>query len=364
MMRILYAETTAYGPSGAHFLEALEAMASRRECEFHFLDEAQYLAPADSLGERVARRVLGRPARGYRALNLALVSAAACLRPEIILIGKGAQFTPGALAAARRESGAALVNWATDDPFNSACNSRNLVRAIPLYDLYVCTRRAVMDQVASAGCRNVAYVRFGYKPALHYPEPPASAQEHRRFDCDVSFIGGADGDRAPYFEALVRALPEVKLHLYGGYWRRFETLASRARGFVEGREFRLAVGGSKIAVNLVRRRNRDDHVMRTFELAACGGFMLAERTATHQELFVENREAAFFDSPASMVDAVRAWLARDAARARIAAAGRCKVTGGRHTYADRLREILALARPLHGCRPESAAAVSFHHAAV
>ena len=42
-MRILYAETTAYAPSSAHFLEALEASVARGEHEFRFLDEADFI---------------------------------------------------------------------------------------------------------------------------------------------------------------------------------------------------------------------------------------------------------------------------------------------------------------------------------
>lgn len=114
------------------------------------------------------------------------------------------------------------------------------------------------------------------------------------------------------------------------------------------RDYRLAVGGAKIAVNLVRRANRDDHVMRTFEIPACGGFMLTERSSSHEELFSEDNEAAFFGSPDELVAKVRSYLVRDEARARIAAAGYRKITQGQHTYADRLAEIIEAARTVRG----------------
>ncbi|HVA82067.1 MAG TPA: glycosyltransferase [Candidatus Binataceae bacterium] len=338
-MRILYAETSAYLPSSAHFLEALGAMAERGECEFVFFDETKFLSAQASIPRRVARRVLGHPI-GYRALNAALVAEARRIRPDLVLIGKGAYFAPGTLAAVRDASGAALINWATDDPFNSANSTRELIESIPLYDLYVCTKRAIMDDVRRAGCANAAYVRFGYKPQVHFSEAPVSDAEHRRFDCDVMFIGGGDDDRAPYFETLIHAIPELRLHLYGGYWDRYPALRRYWRGEAIGRDFRMAVGGAKIAVNLVRRTNRDDHVMRTFELPACGGFMLAERTDAHQELFAEDREAAFFSTPEELAAKAREWLARYDARRAAAAAGWRRITQGRHTYADRLAEIL------------------------
>lgn len=346
-MRILYAETSDFLPVSAHFLEALEAMAERGECEFTFFDEASYRRPQRSIAGRIVRRIVGRPA-GYRALNAALAAEARRLHPDLVLIGKGAYFAPATLAAVRAATGASMINWATDDPFNPASSTRDLVESIALYDLYVCTKRAIMDDVRRAGCANVAYVRFGYKPQVHFPEAPANDDEARRFESDVTFIGGGDDDRAPYFETLVGAIPGLRLHLHGGYWNRYPKLHPYWRGNATGRDFRLAVGGAKIAVNLVRRANRDDHVMRTFEIPACGGFMLTERSATHDELFSADNEAVFFNSPDELVAKVRIYLGRDEDRARIAAAGHRKITQGRHTYGDRLAEIIQAARSVKG----------------
>jgi len=125
-------------------------------------------------------------------------------------------------------------------------------------------------------------------------------------------------------------------------------LRQYARGLVWGRDYRLAVGGAKIAVNLVRHANRDDHVMRTFEIPACGGFMLTERSSTHEELFHEDHEAGFFSSPDELVDKVGSYLAHHEERAMIAAAGHRKITQGRHTYGDRLAEIIEAAQTVRG----------------
>ncbi|MDB5108515.1 MAG: hypothetical protein JWM69_1456 [Candidatus Binatus sp.] len=349
-MRILYTETTAYYPSSAHFIEALEDLRARGECEFHFLDEAEFIKPARSFAGRIARRVAGWPPRGYRELNSALAEQTARFRPDVILIGKGRHFAPATLKAAKHLSGATLVNWATDDPFNRADNSRDLIESIPIFDLYLSSKFAAMSDIARAGCANVAYVKFGYKPSVHFRDSAATDAERDRFSCDVMFAGGCDRDRAPYFEALVRAIPEIDLHLYGAYWDRIPALRRYSRGFANGRDYRLAIGGAKISVNLVRRANRDDHVMRTFEIPACGGFTLTESTPIHRGLFADGVEAALFGSIDEFVVQVKSYLAREDDRDRIADAGYRKIVHGNHSYADRLSEILTLVRQLRVMR--------------
>ena len=82
--------------------------------------------------------------------------------------------------------------------------------------------------------------------------------------------------------------------------------------------------------------------------------MLTERSATHDELFSEDNEAAFFNSPDELVAKVRSYLGRDEDRVRIAAAGHSKITQGRHTYGDRLAEIIQAARSLKGLQRPAA----------
>jgi spore maturation protein CgeB len=96
----------------------------------------------------------------------------------------------------------------------------------------------------------------------------------------------------------------------------------------------------------VRRANRDDHVMRTFEIPACGAFMLTERTDTHLELFEEDREAAYFSSADELVSKVLYYLRHDSERMRISEAGYKKLSNGRHTYGDRLAQIIETAQAL------------------
>lgn len=337
-MRVLLVGSGKFYHVGAFFRKALEEL----DYEYTFVDEGKFLQPLQrSLIHKVAYRLLGRRPLTFWAFNKELLQKVQEFQPDVVLVTKGAHISPRTLHMIKKETGAFLVNYATDDPFNPRVSTRDLVKGIPFYDLYVCTKRAIMEDVRRAGCQNVVFVRFGYEPTLHFPEKPGTPEEIERFSSDVVFIGNADEDRVPYFEALAK-IPGLTLRLYGGYWDRHPLLRRYHQGFALGRDYRLALGGAKIAICLVRRANRDGHCMRTFEIPACGAFMLAERTEEHLELFAEDREAAYFGSHEELVDKVQYYLQREEERQRIAEAGYRRVIIGKNTYRDRLLEILQL----------------------
>ena len=84
--------------------------------------------------------------------------------------------------------------------------------------------------------------------------------------------------------------------------------------------------------------------MRSFEVPAMRGCMLAEDTSEHREMFGPNGEAViYFRSVPEMVDRARWLLENEAERKRLASAAHHRITGGRNTYADRLQTMLETA---------------------
>jgi spore maturation protein CgeB len=371
-VRILLFDTSAHGSPWPLFVEGVEAQSKTNPGQhiFRFVDEATFLEPQSigtraltrtldwitiNVGERRARtlayelaarflRYRRHPVR-YTEINRRLLEESRQFVPHVVLVVMGLHIAAQTLRAIKKETGAVLMNYSTDDPFNERISPRDVREALSLYDVYACTRRAVTDDVARAGCKNVQYVRFGYDPSVHFPETPVTTEERDRFASDVTFVGEGDADRVPFFRALLKAIPGLNLALYGGLWNLCPSLRHYHRGTVRGRDFRLALGGAKIAVNLVRAQNRDDHVMRSFEGPACGAFMLNERTEEHLALFAEGREAAYFESPEEFVEKIRYYLKNETEREQIRKAGWRKVRTGNNTYGDRLMQILRLVQP-------------------
>jgi spore maturation protein CgeB len=213
-----------------------------------------------------------------------------------------------------------------------------------VYDRLLVTREVNVAEVAPLNPR-VEFFPFAYEPSIHRPIsiPPGEAE---RWGVDVVFVGTYAPHRAAMLEWLVAAVP-ARYAVHGNSW---EKLGSRSplRPFVTFADVKLddqakALGGAKIALGFLRKENRDEYTQRTFEIPACGGLMLAERTAAHLALFREGEEAEFFDpdDPAELIAKVQDLLADPVRRERVRAGGMAALTRCDHTYDDRVRRLLA-----------------------
>ncbi len=236
--------------------------------------------------------------------------------------------------------GVRRLNFLTDDPWNPAHKASWFMKTLPMYDHVFSPRRANLPDLAEADCQKVSYVPFAYAPELHFPEPLTTTDEKERFASDVVFAGGADPDRVRYFEALMNA--DFDVTLYGGYWQRFQPTKARARGHADPPTVRKAIAGSKIALCLVRRANRDGHAMRSYEVPAMGGCMLAEDTAEHRQIFGgEGESVLYFSSITEMINKAH-WLRENAnERSRLAKCAHNLILSNGNSYADRLAAMLS-----------------------
>jgi spore maturation protein CgeB len=142
----------------------------------------------------------------------------------------------------------------------------------------------------------------------------------------VSFIGTPYDDRADTLTKLCDAGFPVTISGNPRQWARALSEATYAKLFRIGelyeREYREAIWRSKINLSFLTRSNQDEYTHKSFEIAACGGFLLAERSEGHLRKFKEDEEAVFFSDFDELAAKIRRYLPDEAARRRIAAAGR------------------------------------------
>lgn len=240
-----------------------------------------------------------------------------------------------------RSHGIPSACFLTDDPWNAQHHAPWFMRALKHYAHVFTPRLANVDQLNALNGPKVHYLPFAYAPDVHHPPPGWTGTEAGQWKTDVLFIGGADQERAD----LMRALADhgFNLSLWGGYWDRMQGLQPFARGHAGPAEFQKLIAAAGVNICLVRRANRDGHSMRSFEIPAIGGCMVVEDTAEHRGIFGPDNECVrYFANTAELVAKIRELLDDPLQQRRLAASALERIRAGRHTYADRLHEMIRL----------------------
>jgi len=174
------------------------------------------------------------------------------------------------------------------------------------------------------GAREVIKIQTAYEPTIHFPAEGAWGDKDR--DRGVSFIGTSYDDRPDFLTRLWRECGFPVVISGDRMWReRLDPEAARelyTGSELYGKDYREAVWRSRINLSFITHSNQDEFVHKSFEIAACGGFLLAERSAGHEARFVEGEEAVFFSGFEECAEKIRRYLPDEAARDRIARAGR------------------------------------------
>jgi len=266
-------------------------------------------------------------------LNRDLLHLAESEKPDILWADKLLWMRPRTLDRLR-SLGIATVSYMIDNPFGPRQDPgwRLYMKSIPHYDLHVVQRDKNIQDYRARGARDVIKIQTAYEPTLHYPPPEGWSDKDR--NRDVSFVGTPYDDRA---DTLTRLSGEFDVAISGNQrsWQRALSPEAFAKLYCEGelyqQQYREAIWRSKINLSFITHSNQDEFVHKSFEIAGCGGFLLAERSAGHMSRFKEDEEAVFFTGFDELAAKVRRYLPDEAARTRIAAAGHARgVRDGYH----------------------------------
>jgi spore maturation protein CgeB len=80
--------------------------------------------------------------------------------------------------------------------------------------------------------------------------------------------------------------------------------------------------------------------MRTFEVPACGGFLLSVKTEEAASFFEEDKEMAYFSTPEELKKKIDFYLKNEKIRKEIAVAGYKKLINSGYSYTDRVKKII------------------------
>lgn len=282
-----------------------------------------------SLKNRLLNPIAFRLSLGPHAtrLNRDILAAAERERPDLMWADKLLLLTPKTLQKVSA-MGVTTISYMIDNAFGPRRDSgwRMYVRDIPYFDLHVTQRDVSLGHYLERGAKNVMKVQTAYEPSIHYASPVPLTDADR--DREVSFIGTPYDDRAEILTRVSEAGLPVVISGNTRSWKRALTPVAFDRMYRFGElyedKYRESIWKSKINVSFLTKANQDEYTHKSFEIAGCGGFLLAERCAGHSAKFVEDKEAVFFGDEAELIAKIRQYLPDEPARTRIAAAGHAR----------------------------------------
>jgi spore maturation protein CgeB len=290
------------------------------------------------------RKVLHRAQVGpwVQSLNQAILRTAAEQKPDVFWADKLLGLRPQTLDRLRA-MGIPTVSYMIDNAFGPRRDPgwRLYRKCIPHFDLHVIQRDVNFRHYKDAGARDVVKVQTAYEPTLQFAPPQGWSDADR--NREVSFVGTPYDDRAETLAWLSEQGFGVAISGNERQWLRALGPERLARLYREGElyqeRYREAIWRSKINLSFLTHANQDEFVHKSFEIAGCGGFLLAERSPGHLARFREDEEAVFFTGREELAAKIRRWLPDEAGRERIAEAG-CRRAARDGYHNDRQVEVI------------------------
>ena len=298
------------------------------------LSDLRWFTRADgSYGQNDPSPPVQRVANNTRRLHdqLETLSSAGWTADLLIAQTWASTIEPGALSEVRERWGTFIINIAMDDRHQYwgrklGGHWDGTYPFIPHLDLTLTAAPECVEWYEKEGC-----------PALYFPEAsdpdifrpmPELPKVH-----DVCFVGGCYGIRGEIVTALRRA--GVKVAAYGSGWEGGRIATEDVpRLFAQSR---IVLGVGTIG------HCRDFYAlkMRDFDGPMSGSLYATHDNSDLHTLFEPGREIVLFRNTADCVEKVRHYLAYDAERDAIAAAGRTRAARD-HTWHSRFGRLISL----------------------
>ena len=345
-LKILYAAGLSPNDSSQYRLWALERLGHKVVS----LNAYEYEA-RNALARKVFFRMQAGP--WVARLNRDILAMAEHENPDVFWADKLLSLQPKTLEKLRA-MGIVSVSYMIDNAFGPRRDPgwRLYMRDIPYFDLHVVQRDKNIADYRERGARDVIKIQTAYEPTVHFP--PSEGWGDKDRDRGVSFIGTSYDDRPEFLTRLWKEFGFPVVISGDSQWKKRLTPEAAAALYTNSelylKEYREGVWRSKINLSFLTHSNQDEFVHKSFEIAACQGFLLAERSPGHAARFVEDEEAVFFTGFDECVEKIRKYLPDEAARERIAAAGRARAVRDGYGNDAQLGAIVERLRSILGAR--------------
>lgn len=313
------------------------------ETEFFALrDQATWESYFEKIVSHLSARILSIKKIIYKQSFTNLLNRINKFNPDLIFVVQGDDLATEVLKEVKKNFKSKIFLYYSDNPWISTARFHSyLWNNLPLFDCVFIFTKHLIPHLYFRGANKVEYLPFGFDPSIH-KEKSAPSELVSLFTSPVSYVGTWN----PYIESWLKELIPFGLKIWGNSWERSDTdiyniwKASGKTGHGQGEEVSFVAAHSDIIVNFIRSEHQAGQSMKTFELPACGGFVLSTRTDEQISFFKEKIHMDYFFTLEELKNKLRYYLSNKEDVIEIKK--NMKEIIQNHTYLNRAKTIIDL----------------------
>ncbi|MEW6066681.1 MAG: glycosyltransferase [Nitrospirota bacterium] len=268
-------------------------------------------------------------------MNKNLITRVKNIKPDVLMILKGETIQADTLWEIRKKTETLIINVFPDNPLYMG-----KFEAIEPCHYFFVKDSYILNTLKKAGLKNVFFLPQCTDPDVHKPMI-LDDKDRAQYTCPLSLIGSM----YPYRLKLMEQLVEFKPSIWGRGWSKVsnEEILKLYKGRdIRGTQKAKAICGSVISLNPHHPLNDIYGVnRRTYDIAACKGFQLADYRNDMEKAFKINQEIICFETLDELKKHIGYYLKHPDERNDIAEAAYKRVVN-KHTYEHRARQILEM----------------------
>lgn len=332
-------------PFGRGFLAESYARALQQNGHevFRFDSDRAYFQAGVYAGNRWCRRLLRKTL--WNRLNRTTLEVVRAVCPSFVLAFKAAFLNPATIRRIRIEEGVPIINYYPDNPYcgvpldprKTSAQRRDIIDCLREYTRVFTWEKGLVNRLA-ADRVSAAYLPFGVDPEMFRPLE-ATACQSCEGSHDVAFVGLHTTLRQQHLDSV----GNHAVAIWGPGWSRASRRFRDRHVIHEQRTFGVdcarVYASAKVSLNLLNHENIPGHNMRTFEIPASGGVMLATYTEEQAEFFPEGEAAWYYRDPRELDDLIDRLLRDEQTLERTRRLA--LQIAQNHTYDHRAKSLLA-----------------------
>ena len=331
-MKIIF--SSYYNPHFETITEYIESAFRTLGYGLTVFNDRQHIIPG-----RIRRRIRLLQRIDLAYINNDFIRLVNKVEPDISIIAGGHRITPNTINKIKKK-GIVTVLWTIDPPVNF----QPIIESAPYYDHIFCQGTEAIELLKQAGITGAHWLPMGCSPLHHCPVKLTPSEKESGMD--VVFVGSNYTVRQELFEKLV----DFDLGIWGPGWEKLP-IDSSLRSCVKGGELKpdewLRIYSSSKIVMATHYQDPNGGFSvfqaspRVFEALACKAFLIVDRQKDVFSLFRDNVHLVGFDDAADLRKKIIYYLEHPMERNKIAQSGYNYVLS-KHTYEDRIREMLSI----------------------